>query len=57
MVLMVVLNGKNLGVGGGRNAGFTKVNRQLIVAIDDDRDIAAEDLLSLLPDLRAAATH
>ena len=54
---MVVLNGKNLGVGGGSDAGFAKANRQFIVALDDDTGIAAEDLLSLSSDLRAAVTR
>jgi len=42
--LVVVLNDKNLGVAGGRNSGFARVQREFVVAQDDDTAIAMEDV-------------
>lgn len=42
--IVLVLNVKNLGVGGGRNSGFAVAQRDYIVALDDDTRIAVEDL-------------
>lgn len=46
----IVLNENNLGVGGGRNTGFTQADRDYIVALDDDSRISIEDLRHI-PDL------
>lgn len=40
----LILNNKNLGVGGGRNSGFAIANREYIVALDDDTRISINDL-------------
>lgn len=42
--IQLVLNDRNLGVGGGRNSGFTLAKRDYIVALDDDSHIEIEDL-------------
>jgi GT2 family glycosyltransferase len=48
--VVLVLNDKNLGVGGGRNSGFAVARREYVVALDDDATIATEDLRRI-PDL------
>ena len=42
--IILVLNEKNKGVGGGRNSGFSMVNRKYVVALDDDTSIAIDEL-------------
>jgi GT2 family glycosyltransferase len=42
--IKLVLNNRNLGVGGGRNSGFAFATREYIVALDDDTSITIEDL-------------
>ena len=48
--IVLVLNDRNLGVGGGRNTGFAVAQREYIVALDDDTAIATKDLRRV-PDL------
>jgi len=42
--IKLILNESNLGVAGGRNAGFAVAQREFVVALDDDAAIVAEDL-------------
>jgi GT2 family glycosyltransferase len=49
----LVVNGRNLGVGAGRNTGWERATRSFVVTLDEDTRITTEQLTSLVDELRS----
>jgi GT2 family glycosyltransferase len=53
-VFSLVLNSENLGVGGGRNSGWDRATREIVITLDEDTRITTEQLCCLADALRSA---
>lgn len=49
----LVLNDRNLGVGAGRNSGWERTTRSIVVTLDEDTRITTGQLQSLVDELRS----